>query len=62
MQLGGRPLSVAIEPSGSWMAVQDSRNVSLWPLQWRYPRVLRQEATSVRALAVDPGGVGTQCA
>ena len=56
VQLGRRALSVAIEPSGSWMALQDSRVLSLWPLQWRHPRVLREGARSVRALAVDPGG------
>ena len=55
VRVGGRPLGVAIEPGGSWMAVQDNRTLSLWPLSWRHPQVLRHGAKSVRALAIDPG-------
>ena len=41
VRLASRPLSVAIHPNGSWMAVQDSRTISLWPMEWRHARVLR---------------------
>jgi WD40 repeat protein len=56
VRLGTRPLSLAIHPNGSWMAVQDQRMVSLWPLAWRGARVLRQDAARVTGLAADPAG------
>jgi len=55
VRVGGRPLGVALEPGGSWMAVQDNRTLSLWPLSWRHPQVLRQDAKLVHSLAIDPG-------
>ena len=55
VRVGGRPLGVSLEPGGSWMAVQDNRTLSLWPLSWRHPQVLRQDAKLVHSLAIDPG-------
>jgi WD40 repeat protein len=53
---GGRPISVDVDHSGSWMAVQDNRAVTLWPLTNRHPRVLRANAKVLRSLVIDPGG------
>ena len=56
VRLASRPLSVAIHPNGSWMAVQDSRTISLWPMEWRHARVLRHGTKRVGGLAADPAG------
>jgi WD40 repeat protein len=56
VRLASRPLSVAIHPNGSWMAVQDSRTISLWPMEWRQARVLRHGTKRVGGLAADPAG------
>lgn len=53
---GGQPIRMAIDPSASWMAVQDTRSVSLWPLTKRHPHVLRGPAKVLRALVIDPRG------
>jgi WD40 repeat protein len=50
---GGRPISVVIDPGGSWMAVQDNRAVSIWPMPDRHPRVLRGPTKLLRWLTVD---------
>jgi WD40 repeat protein len=55
-RLPGRPLSVAIDPKGWWLAVQDRSLVSLWPLRWSHARVLRRGTTRVMGLAIDPLG------
>ena len=49
-------LSVAFDPSGSWMAARDNRALTLWPLAWRHPQVLRAPTKGLRALAIDPRG------
>jgi WD40 repeat protein len=56
VRLVTRPQSVAIHPNGSWLAVQNSQTISLWPLEWRHARVLRPGTTRVGGLAVDPAG------
>jgi WD40 repeat protein len=56
VRLGSRPLSVTIHPDNAWLAVQDSRTISLWPIDWRRARVLRHGPKRVGGLAVDPAG------
>jgi WD40 repeat protein len=51
---GGRPISVAIDPRASWLAVQDNRAVSLWPMPNRYPQVLRVPTKVLRWVVIDP--------
>jgi WD40 repeat protein len=53
---GNRMFAVAVDPTGSWLAAQDQRAVTLWPLARRYPHVLRGPGGGLRALALDPGG------
>jgi WD40 repeat protein len=55
IRMSGRPLGLAMEPGGAWIAVQDNRTLSLWPLSWRHPQVLQQGAKLVRSVAIDPG-------
>jgi WD40 repeat protein len=55
-QLPGRPLSVAIDPNGWWLAVQDRSLITFWPLGWSHARALRHGTTRISALAIDPLG------
>ena len=48
--------SVALHPSGSWMAVRDNRALTLWPRAGRQPHVLRAPTKGLWALAIDPRG------
>jgi WD40 repeat protein len=56
VRIATRPQSVAIHPNSSWLAVQNSQAISLWPVEWRHARVLRQGTSRVGGLAVDPAG------
>jgi WD40 repeat protein len=51
-----RMLVAAFDPSGSWVAVRDNRALTLWPLAWRHPHVLRAPKKGLWALAIDPRG------
>jgi WD40 repeat protein len=51
---GGRPISVAIDPGGAWMAVHDNRAVSIWPIPDRHPQVLRGPTKLLRWVGIDP--------
>ena len=51
---GGRPISVSIDPGSSWMAVQDNRAVSIWPMPDRHPQVLRAPTRLLRWVNIDP--------
>jgi WD40 repeat protein len=44
------------EPSGRWLATAGGSAVSIWPLNRRYPRVLKAHDGLVRTLAFDPRG------
>jgi WD40 repeat protein len=55
-RLTGRPLSVAVDPDGSWLAVQDRHLVSLWRLRWSHARVFRHGTTRASAVTIDPLG------
>ena len=46
----------AFDATGSWLAVQDQRSLSLWPLTTSQPHVLRTPTKAVRDVAVDPQG------
>jgi WD40 repeat protein len=56
VRVATRPQSVAIHPNGSWLAVQNSQTISLWPMEWRHARVLRHGTKRVGGLAADPAG------
>ena len=56
LRSGGRPARIAIDPSGTWLALQDNRTASLWPLTERHSSVLQSSMKGVHALAVDPHG------
>jgi WD40 repeat protein len=56
VRIATRPQSVAFHPNGSWIAVQNSQTISLWPVEWRRAHVLRQGTKRVGGLAADPGG------
>jgi WD40 repeat protein len=51
---GGRPISVAIDPGGSWVAVHDNRAVTMWPMPDRHPQVLRGPTKLLRWVGIDP--------
>jgi WD40 repeat protein len=51
-----RVVSAAFAPSSSWLAVRDSRALTLWPLAGRHPHVLRAPTKGLWAVAVDPRG------
>jgi WD40 repeat protein len=56
LRAGARTLSVAFDATSSWLALQDHRALTLWPLTGRHPHVLRGPEKALRDVAIDPGG------
>jgi WD40 repeat protein len=44
------------EPTGRWLAAEDLRGVTFWPVTRRWPSVLRVAADQPRDVAFDPNG------
>ena len=47
-------LSFAFHPKGTWMAAQDFRGLSFWPLTRSYPHVLRRTSDLLQGCRVPP--------
>jgi WD40 repeat protein/predicted Ser/Thr protein kinase len=51
-----RVLVGAFDAASSWLAARDNRALTLWPVGWHHPHVLRAPEKALWALAIDPGG------
>jgi WD40 repeat protein len=49
-------VNAAFDPKGRWLATANGDGMSLWPIERRYPLVLKGHANRVRDLSFVPGG------